>query len=154
MFNKADVIQSIDEAFLITSVIKTDELNYVLFNFKTQDVTLKKESELHSLFKKVEPNQLNKEDYQCLLNYLNQESKYYSLKYFNYKKQCHHEIINDYESAKCEICEDNLGWFCDESPDQICHYYTNQNGLVELEDNTTVSPPENHNINYETNINK
>lgn len=34
-----------------------------------------------------------------------------------------HEAVKVYSfSAHCKWCGDNLGWWCDESPDHRCHY--------------------------------
>lgn len=45
------------------------------------------------------------------------------------KKHCPHQLTefkltNDSSIAKCEQCDSELGWWCPDSPDRICHYYT------------------------------
>ena len=34
------------------------------------------------------------------------------------------EEIEGMESAQCAICGERLGWWCSESPDNTCHYFT------------------------------
>lgn len=46
------------------------------------------------------------------------------------EKECKHEYVieTDYESAVCEICGKDLGWWCPESPNHVCEYYGNHRG--------------------------
>lgn len=54
-------------------------------------------------------------------------------------------------SAWCAICGNDLGHYCPESPDHACHYFTNNDGKIELSDGTIVDVPnEEHDPDYET----
>lgn len=35
-----------------------------------------------------------------------------------------HVAKRSHDSAICAICDEDLGWWCDESPDNTCHYFT------------------------------
>jgi hypothetical protein len=49
----------------------------------------------------------------------------------------------DYESARCSICDKRFtGWWCDDSPDKVCHYFTSHDGKVELRNGDEVDTPE------------
>lgn len=61
---------------------------------------------------------------------------------------CTHKIVNKHNSAFCIICDSWFGWFCDESPDHSCHYFS-ENGKVKLNDGTLVDIPEDHDVDYE-----
>ncbi len=37
---------------------------------------------------------------------------------------CPHEIVRRCNSAICNICGQDFGWWCKVSPDHVCHYYT------------------------------
>ena len=52
-------------------------------------------------------------------------------------------------SAGCIGCGQDFGWRCKESPDQVCHYFS-EDGKVELIDGTSVSVPCDHDSDYET----
>jgi hypothetical protein len=48
-----------------------------------------------------------------------------------------------YESCACAVCDKKLdGWWCDKSPDNVCHYFTTHDGKVRLENGQLVDPPE------------
>jgi hypothetical protein len=46
------------------------------------------------------------------------------------KSRCRHGVVKRTEAdeAACVICGDTFGWFCPESPDRACHYFTHGNG--------------------------
>ena len=77
-------------------------------------------------------------------------------------KGCNHQLPktdrkrdSDYKTerlsynASCVICGSYFGHLCLESPDSVCHYYSN-NGQVELIDGTHVQVPEDHCETFET----
>jgi len=51
--------------------------------------------------------------------------------------------------ATCTVCKKSFGWRCKKSPDQCCHYFT-ENGKVTLNNGTEVDPPPEHDVEYET----
>ncbi len=53
------------------------------------------------------------------------------------------------EGAHCLICNEGFGWRCKESPDGVCHYFT-EDGKVELITGELVSPPPEHDVEYES----
>lgn len=69
-------------------------------------------------------------------------------------KKCHHKIeriklsaLVDIETAiaMCSFCDKSFGWYCPESPDHTCHYYTvkNRDGhFVKLITKELVKPPD------------
>jgi hypothetical protein len=67
--------------------------------------------------------------------------------------QCNHSnavIFNNqqaldggYASAICTVCNRNFGWYCPDSPDHVCHYYS-QDGKITLVDGTEIPVPEGH----------
>lgn len=64
---------------------------------------------------------------------------------YKIKLQHKHRIVKDLMTAVCEICGERFKWWCPESPDHICYYFSTD-GEVELIDGTTVkksSPNEN-----------
>ena len=72
--------------------------------------------------------------------------------YYQTKRSCNHNIIeSSYGSANCDICNENLGWYCPDSPDHTCYYYTNPQGVIELRNGTEVNVPDpEHDARYET----
>lgn len=70
--------------------------------------------------------------------------------YYSYKKSCKHEIKeNKYEDGSCCHCGESFGWYCKDSPDHVCHYYSS-NGQIELINGEFVATPDDHNDKYET----
>lgn len=65
------------------------------------------------------------------------------------EKSCKHNIKQKWSSATCDICDKYFGWYCPDSPDHACHYYSNE-GKVELLDGTLMNVPEDHDPSYET----
>ena len=59
--------------------------------------------------------------------------------------KCEHSrvIKSPTDSAKCAICDKRFGWFCESSPDNVCHYFSD-NGEIDLINGETVSLPESH----------
>lgn len=55
-----------------------------------------------------------------------------------------------YDSATCMLCSTYFGYRCPDSPDSVCHYYTNEQGRVRLIDGTEIEPPPEHDTEYET----
>lgn len=49
----------------------------------------------------------------------------------------------------CQGCGQSFGWRCKESPDGVCHYFS-EDGMVELINGNKVSVPANHDADYET----
>lgn len=69
--------------------------------------------------------------------------------FFQLKDTCKHHIINNGDDAICKICEDSFGWWCPESKDHCCHYFS-ENGIIRLNDGTYVKVPKDHDEQYET----
>ena len=42
------------------------------------------------------------------------------------KGLCWHEVIEikDYGGGKCIICKSHMSWYCPDSPDHQCHYFS------------------------------
>lgn len=64
----------------------------------------------------------------------------------------------DYDSPQCEKCKEDLGgWYCPDSPDHLCHYFSQKNrageDVIYLLDGTEVNMksinPE-HQVKFET----
>lgn len=72
-------------------------------------------------------------------------------------KGCRHEIENIAGHASCSACKLELGWYCKDSPDHHCHYYSTDNGKsVELSTGEKVPNPgfeEDYEPLYETDDN-
>ncbi len=64
--------------------------------------------------------------------------------------RCPHEIIQKGESAQCDGCDRDFGWFCQQSPDKTCHYFTDEDGVVLLINKQTIAAPEGHDPEFET----
>lgn len=56
----------------------------------------------------------------------------------------------DYDECHCVKCGETLGHTCPNSPDNVCHYYTDSNGMVMLVDKTRINPPDDHDVKNET----
>jgi len=79
------------------------------------------------------------------------------------KDQCIHVVSYtedsgnwDCGSAWCELCGEDLGWYCPKSPDHACHYFS-EGGKVKLAGGILVDIPEDckdedgsYNPNWET----
>jgi len=56
-----------------------------------------------------------------------------------------HLIVKTRYGATCDICEKDFGWWCDKSPDHVCHYFTEpydaKNGKVLLVSGKKIKPP-------------
>lgn len=50
--------------------------------------------------------------------------------YENLRKECSHLIEEVDGWASCVICSLGFGWYCPDSPDHVCHYFTEKNTLV------------------------
>lgn len=89
---------------------------------------------------------------QNLFHYLKDDSNSYGKLFYRAKDKCEHNIVGKIDSyAKCDICQENFGWFCPQSPDHVCHYYTdNETGLIVLRNGDTVKPAPDHDSRYET----
>lgn len=64
--------------------------------------------------------------------------------------RCPHAIIQTGESAKCDVCDHDFGWYCQLSPDHTCHYFTEDGGVVRLITGQTVTCPDGHDPEFET----
>lgn len=57
------------------------------------------------------------------------------------KAGCDHALVEEScDSLRCAVCQKYFGWYCPESPDKTCHYFTNENGLIELMNRELVRP--------------
>jgi len=70
-------------------------------------------------------------------------------KYKALREKCRHEIVQMHDSAECSICKKSFGWYCPDSPDSVCHYYS-EAGRVELIDSTHIPVPAEHDANHES----
>lgn len=59
------------------------------------------------------------------------------------KNSCKHKIKNLSDSACCTLCDRNFGWYCSESKDKCCHYFSDK-GKVELITGELVDVPRHH----------
>jgi hypothetical protein len=67
--------------------------------------------------------------------------------------ECPHNIVKArIAGAECDICGRNFGWYCAESPDHACHYYTydRKGTQVQLYDRTLHSLKEPSDPEYES----
>jgi len=65
--------------------------------------------------------------------------------------ECRHELLSAQTCsiAVCPTCDKDFGWFCEKSPDGVCHYYT-INGKVELLNGTLIDQPKGHDPDNES----
>jgi hypothetical protein len=56
----------------------------------------------------------------------------------------------DWDRATCMICSDGFGFRCPDSPDSVCHYFTDDEGRVKLIDGSRIPAPAEHDREYET----
>lgn len=66
-----------------------------------------------------------------------------------FSANCTHSIKKKHDSAICEICDQSFGWWCPDSPDNCCHYFS-ENGFIALENGQKVPIPPDHDEKYET----
>jgi hypothetical protein len=64
-------------------------------------------------------------------------------------QQAGHNIEKLYESAYCECCDRDFGWYCPNSPDKTCHYST-ERGKVSLITGDWIDMPVGHDTMYES----
>jgi hypothetical protein len=62
--------------------------------------------------------------------------------------QIGHNIQKTYDTAYCESCDRDFGWYCEKSPDKSCHYHT-EGGKVVLNTGESVDMPPDHDVTYE-----
>lgn len=71
--------------------------------------------------------------------------------YNMFETNCPHIISEDRNNnAHCKICRHSFGHYCPDSPDNVCHYYTNSENMIQLLIGEEVKPPKDHNKNYES----
>ena len=72
--------------------------------------------------------------------------------YWDEKKKCKHVAEKHGDVAWCAVCDTDLGWHCPESPDGVCHYFTEEDGksVSLMNGETTSVPDEDHCKSYET----
>ena len=74
--------------------------------FRVKDVVLKPESKKDIIINKIKS--MNEKEIQRL-----------------FKDFCSHTMVKKKgEGAYCTDCETGLGWYCNQSPDNLCHYYS------------------------------
>jgi hypothetical protein len=56
----------------------------------------------------------------------------------------------DSDSATCETCDKDLGWKCEHAPDGVCHYFSEDDGQVNLTNGQSVPVPDGHDAQFET----
>lgn len=59
-----------------------------------------------------------------------------------------HTIVRKNDTAYCSICNEYFNWFCEESPDNTCHYYSKNNQITLI--NKTTYTLKDYNNDYET----
>lgn len=52
--------------------------------------------------------------------------------------------------AGCELCEEGFGYYCPESPDSVCHYFTDDGTITLIDGSKVPVPNEDHDPEYET----
>ena len=72
-------------------------------------------SQAHKEFKLIEGN----DSYKITLSMLNKVQSTYQENYHKYKQVCKHHITEKSESAICNNCGVDFGWYCEKSPDNI-----------------------------------
>lgn len=72
------------------------------------------------------------------------------------RQLCHHDNLKTFkvkeESASCADCGLGLGWHCPDSPDHLCHYFSEESSegpYVELKGNKKHYLPKNHDSTFE-----
>jgi ribonuclease HI len=102
------------------------------------------QEQLNSEFKVTNP--VSADMFKILLKKLKEHNR----ELYNQKKDsCKHVIVEKGDSAYCALCSDHFGWYCPDSPDHSCHYFSHA-GKVELSDGTLVDKPANDYDGYET----
>lgn len=147
---KFDIIESFDEILIISSIINKEPIQYVLYSLLTSEYVIKSEEEVKANFSQVSVKDLSLQSYTHLMLFLTNEYKELSTHFFNNKKFCFHVIENKFDSAFCNICELDFGHFCQDSPDNTCHYFTEKEGFILLNNGNKILPPLEHNQKYET----
>lgn len=71
-----------------------------------------------------------------------------SQQFYDLSKKCEHVIGKSHDSANCKICDQHFGWWCPESKDNTCHYFS-ENGFVTLINGEKVPVPPGHNEDCE-----
>jgi ribonuclease HI len=127
------VIYPAIKAYLLTEISKTG---------KSQSIA--KET-AHQEFKVLN----DKDTYQIGLAILNKIQSEHQGNYQKYRHLCQHHIVKKYDSVICDKCDEGFGWYCPDSPDHTCYYYSDE-GNVTLIDGTLVPIPETHNSSYES----
>jgi ribonuclease HI len=64
------------------------------------------------------------------------------------KNSCKHNIKKSGDSACCSLCDRYFGWYCPDSKDKCCHYFS-ENGKVELITGEIVNVPKSHDQYHE-----
>jgi len=73
--------------------------------------------------------------------------------YYEIINTCPHKVIKQQESAWCLICGRQIGWWCPDSPNNICYYHSEKfDGVykVRISDGTLVDVPKGYNPECET----
>lgn len=66
---------------------------------------------------------------------------------FDLIKNCLHKIVHQepdefgYGFAECEGCDTQFGWYCPDSPDHVCHYFTENSNVELMTGELIISPP-------------
>lgn len=107
------------------------------YNLNNDFVVVEKNAHLDSIF------------FNFLANQYGKKGEFY----YKEKRSCKHEsmVESSYGGADCKVCGEDLGWYCPESPDHTCYYYTNSHGTITLRNGKEVQVPDpDHNVKYET----
>lgn len=140
-FNVLDSVSFQDIAYLIVNTIKNEnnETGFLIANL--QGLTYVNSSD------NLQPIKIEES---LKFKILVRVKETYSSLYYEAKNKCNHSIVSEsYEGAGCQHCGEDFGWYCEESPDNVCHYYST-NGKVRLIDGLMVDVPADHNDKYET----
>lgn len=63
-------------------------------------------------------------------------------------KNCKH-VANNEEDTCCAICGIGLGWRCENSPDGVCHYHSNNHKVTLVNGNIAILPDD-YDDNFES----
>ena len=71
---------------------------------------------------------MNNDERMYKINHLRSEITKMKSELYLLKSECHHVVeVEDLDGKAfgvCEICGEDLGWICKNSPDHLCHYLT------------------------------
>lgn len=143
------LIDSKKEKFIVlenTALIYPDILSYKISSVNNSKINLYISfTQAHENYHFYE----SEDNYFNILNILRKKLDEQKQAYYALKNECIHLIVKFHDSAVCKICNIDFGWYCPDSPDNTCYYYTD-NGKIELRNGEKVDLPVNHSIGNES----